>query len=412
MIKKLQRKFIKIAMFSFFLVLLLIIGAINLMNFYQMAHRTDNILKILAENDGKFPGIEKEKKKPMKPNFMMEMGTHFTEETPYETRYFTVKLNEMREVEEINTSHIAAVSSKDAQEYALEVLKTGKVKGYQEQYKFLLVEKENTIILIFLDCHQELFMVGFVFFWSLIIMIISLTIVFLLLFIFSKKAIKPVTESIEKQKQFISDAGHEIKTPITIISANIDVMELLNGENEWILSIRHQIKRLTELVQGLLTMAKIEEQEKIEFSKFCINDMLKKEVDAFQVLARNEEKEIEINIDAEVWYIGEEKNIRQLINILLDNALKYSVPKSVIKITGKKQKKGVKLEIENMGEDIPIQDLDKLFDRFYRTDSSRARETGGYGIGLAMAKSIVERHKGKIWAECTDKKRIKFIVLL
>ena len=220
-----------------------------------------------------------------------------------------------------------------------------------------------------------------------------------------------MAESIEKQKQFISDAGHEIKTPITIISANVDVLELLEGENEWILSIRHQIKRLTELVQGLLNMAKMEEQEKLEFVRFCMNDLVKKEAEVFEVLAQAEEKEIKINIDSEVWCVGEEKSIQQLINILLDNAIKYSNKRSDIEITVRQQKKGIRLEIENIGEDVPVEELDKLFDRFYRMDSSRARETGGYGIGLAMAKAIVERHKGKIWAESTDRNKIKFIVL-
>lgn len=411
MIKKLQRKFIKIAMISFGFVLFLIIGAINFMNFYQMIHRTDYILNVLAENNGKFPRIEKEKKKPVKPNIMMEIGIHFTEETPYETRYFIVKWNKEQQIEEINTGHIAAISSKEAQEYALKVMETGKKKGYMDQYKFLLIEKEDAFLLIFLDCHQELFMVAFVCFWSCVIMIISLMIVFVLLFIFSKKAIKPVAESIEKQKQFISDAGHEIKTPITIISANVDVLELLEGENEWILSIRHQIKRLTELVQGLLNMAKMEEQEKLEFVRFCMNDLVKKEAEVFEVLAQAEEKEIKINIDSEVWCVGEEKSIQQLINILLDNAIKYSSKGSDIEITVRQQKKGIRLEIENIGEDVPAEELDKLFDRFYRMDSSRARETGGYGIGLAMAKAIVERHKGKIWAESTDRNKIKFIVL-
>lgn len=411
MIKKLQRKFIKIAMISFGFVLFFIIGAINFMNFYQMVHRTDHILKVLAENNGNFPRIEKEKKKPARPNIMMEMGIHFTEETPYETRYFMVKWNKDQQIEEINTGHIAAISSKEAQEYALKVMETGKKKGYMDEYKFLLIEKEDSFLLIFLDCHQELFMVAFVCFWSCVIMIISLLVVFVLLFIFSKRAIKPVAESIEKQKQFISDAGHEIKTPITIISANIDVLELLEGENEWILSIRHQIKRLTELVQGLLNMAKMEEQEKLELVRFCMNDLVKKEAEVFEVLAQAEKKEIKINIDSEVWCVGEEKSIQQLINILLDNAIKYSSKESDIEITVRQQKKGIRLEIENTGEDVPVEELDKLFDRFYRMDSSRARETGGYGIGLAMAKAIVERHKGKIWAESVDRNKIKFIVL-
>lgn len=411
MIKKLQRKFIKIAMISFGFVLFFIIGAINFMNFYQMIHRTDHILKVLAENNGNFPRIEKEKKKPVKPNIMMEMGIHFTEETPYETRYFMVKWNKDQQIEEINTGHIAAISSKEAQEYALKVMETGKKKGYMDEYKFLLIEKEDSFLLIFLDCHQELFMVAFVCFWSCVIMIISLLVVFVLLFIFSKRAIKPVAESIEKQKQFISDAGHEIKTPITIISANIDVLELLEGENEWILSIRHQIKRLTELVQGLLNMAKMEEQEKLELVRFCMNDLVKKEAEVFEVLAQAEKKEIKINIDSEVWCVGEEKSIQQLINILLDNAIKYSSKESDIEITVRQQKKGIRLEIENTGEDVPVEELDKLFDRFYRMDSSRARETGGYGIGLAMAKAVVERHKGKIWAESVDRNKIKFIVL-
>lgn len=247
---------------------------------------------------------------------------------------------------------------------------------------------------------------------SCIVALVTLICVFILVSVFSKKAINPIIESMQKQKQFITDAGHEIKTPLAIISANADVLELTSGKNEWITSIRNQSNRLDRLVKNLLMLSKMNENLDLVFSDFDLSKVAVEITKSFQVIAEKQNKKLLMDVQSSVMLKGEENGIRQLISTLVDNAIKYSNDNGTIKISLRSIKKSIKIEVYNTVDSIDKENLNKLFDRFYRSDSSRSRETGGYGIGLSIAKSIVEIHRGKIFAKSEDGKSICFTVLI
>ncbi len=409
MIRKLQRKFITIAMMSLTLVMVLLVGSINIINFYQMDHWVKGTIKTLSDNQGKFPKFERIKPPQNKPYFGFQMN----EETPFETRYFSVEINDDGSIRKIDTSHIAAVTSEDAADFADSVLSAGKSSGYNGIYRYAIVDKIYGSLIIFVDCRSQLRTVTLLLLVSTGVALITLLLVFLLVSVFSRRAIKPIISSMEKQKQFITDAGHEIKTPLAIISANADVLELTGGENEWIASIRHQTDRLDKLVKNLLMLSKMDEDNiKLSFHDFDISKAVSEIAGSFVAMAETQNKKLLMDIRPGLIFHGDESSIHQLISTLMDNAMKYSNKNGIIKITLNAVKKGIKLEVYNTTDEIGTENLNQLFDRFYRPDMSRSRTTGGYGIGLSIAKSIVEAHHGKITAESKDGRSICFTVFI
>ncbi|WP_099204489.1 sensor histidine kinase [Scatolibacter rhodanostii] len=399
MIKKLQKKFVRITTASVFFILFLLISAINIINIYQMNHRLEDVLRILSQHEGAFPEFEKGKP----PREKGEFGFQLNEETPFETRYFIVNLDSEGNTKEIDTSHIQAVSSSDAKEYAEKIFQSGRTTGFKSIYKYTVVEQDDGYMLIFMDSRKDIQSATVFLLISSVVAIGITPFLFVLIVIFSKRAIAPIAKSLEKQRQFITDAGHEIKTPLAIISANADVLELTNEKNEWITSIRNQIVRLDKLVQNLLMLSKMDEGSgKLTFTSFDISECVEETALSFKAVAEMQNKTFVTEIQENLQIVGDESSIQQLVSTLVDNALKYSNDKGTIKINLMRHKKGIKLEVFNTTdldqEALSKENLEKLFDRFYRADFSRSRDTGGYGIGLSIAKSIVEAHHGKIEA--------------
>ncbi|MGE4213463.1 MAG: sensor histidine kinase [Anaerotignaceae bacterium] len=409
MIKKLQQKFVLITMTSLLLVFVIIIGSINAINIYQMNRKADSVIAFLAENDGAFPEFEKKGNS----NSLLNFEFQLTAETRFETRYFVVEFTKDGIAEETNVNHIAAISGTEAQAYATQILLTGKTNGYSGIYRYRVIDTPTGVMVVFVDCHLQMQTQTTFLLISCGIAFLSFVVMFILVSVFSKKAIKPVIETFEKQKQFVTDASHEIKTPLAIISANTDVLELCNGKSEWTDSIRNQTTRLSSLVANLLTLSKMEEaQPQLTFCDFCLSDAVAQASTPFKTLAETQNKQVEFDIAPNISFIGDESSIRMLISILMDNAIKYASNNGQIKISLHQQSKSVRLEVFNTCESIDEKELTKVFDRFYRMDSSRARETGGYGIGLSIAKAIVHTHKAKITATCEQGSGVKFIVIL
>lgn len=409
MIRKLQRKLIFIAMMSLILVMMLLVGAINAISFYQMNSKLNGVIKILSENQGQFPKLERGRPPLVEQHFGFEMN----EETPFETRYFIVEFKEDGSILQIDSSHIAAVSSEDVEEYANKVMNGGKSRGYTGIYKYAVTDQSYGSMIIFIDCRSQIQTITLFLLSSCGVALATLLLVFILVSVFSKIAIKPIIESMEKQKQFITDAGHEIKTPLAIISANADVLELTGGESEWITSIRNQTTRLDKLVKNLLTLSKLDEENiELVFTDFDLSMAVSEIAGPFKAMAETQNKEFLMDIQPGLKLNGDVGSIHQLVSTLVDNAIKYSNKEGTIRISLAATKKGAKIEVYNTVEEIDKDNLDKLFDRFYRVDSSRSRETGGYGIGLSIANSIVEAHHGKIFAKSEDGKSICFTVLI
>lgn len=408
MIRKLQRKFIIITMLSLTLVMLLFVGLINGINYYKMIQQINGSIEILSANQGEFPKFDRKNHMGRQPMTGFEMN----EETPFETRYFIVKVNIDNSIRQIDTSHIA-VTAEEVQNYADKALKNGKTRGFIGIYRYEVVKQGYGSMLIFLNCRNRIQITVQLLITSVFVALATLFLVFILVSLFSRKAINPIIENMEKQKQFITDAGHEIKTPLAIISANADVLELTGGENEWITSIRNQTTRLDKLVKNLLTLSKMEEEKlQLVFSDFDLSKAVSDIADPFRSIAETQNKSLIMDIQPDLRMHGDIGSIHQLVSTLVDNALKYSDENGTIKISLSAAKKGIKLEVYNTVKHIEIGNHEKLFDRFYRTDTSRSRDTGGYGIGLSIARSIVEAHHGKISAKSTDGKSICFTVIL
>ncbi len=437
MIKKLQRKFVLIATFSLLAVMVLVIGTINVINLVQTNRNVDNILHLLSENDGKFPAMfrhrddgenlpdeitppDGEMPQEGSPPSMeeprggrQEFSPGITEETPFKTRYFIVRTDEDGQITQVDTGHIAAVSSEDAQSYASGVLAKKKNTGYTGIYKYLIRDTDSGSVIVFVDCSTELSTALSFLVISVTISLISVLVVFILVFVFSRRAVKPVIESVEKQKQFITDAGHELKTPIAIISANTDVLELTSGKNEWTESIRNQTKRLGGLVKDMLTLSRMDEESyTLKWQTFSVSQAVEEAASPFETPAKNEGKTFVTDIAPDLSFNGDESQIRQLVTILCDNALKYSSENSLIRLTLASKGKNILFTVQNTCAVFPEGDLNRLFDRFYRGESSRSRETGGCGIGLSIARAIVQAHKGKISAVREENNVICFRVVL
>ena len=403
MIKKLQKKFIIISMLSIIVVTGSIFGVIIIENYTRTNRELDGILNLISENDGKIPEYRPRND---------ELADIITQETQFSTRYFIIRINEQREIIETNMQHIASVNQEQTEEILKGVLEKNKDTGYYDNYRYKITSNENGKLIIFLDCTMQLNNLKNLISQSLIIITVSLVIVFVLVSVLSKKALTPIIENIERQKQFITNAGHELKTPVAVIMANADVMEMTSTENiEWIKSIKKQASRLDALIKSLLNLANVEENKlKTNYTQFSITELINEQIQDFKAITKN--KNIIYENKNEILLYADINRIKELITILLDNALKYTPENGKIEIKVEKQGKNVKIQFANTCENVKNINTKKIFDRFYRVDKSRSKSKEGYGIGLSIAKSIVESHKGKITAEINKENMLCFTIIL
>ena len=420
MIKKLRRKLIAACMISLAVVLTVILGGVNIMSYQKVIADADTVLALLGSNDGVFPkshggpGGRLDEGLPLDGEraFFGEKG--LSPETPYESRFFSVVLDKDGQVLQTDIDQIAAVDEETAGIYALSVVQSGRTAGFLDAYRYLVLTEGETTRVIFLDCGRSLSSFRTTLLASVALALLGLLAVLALLLILSHRIVRPVAESYAKQKQFITDAGHELKTPMTIISADADLLEMECGENQWLTDIRRQAQRLTGLTNDLIYLSRMEEEQpRLSFIEFPLSDLAEEMAHSFQSLAQSQEKELVLSIQPMLSCTGDEKSIRQLLSILLDNALKYSPAGGKLELRLEKQGRGALLTVSNTTrQPVDPDKLPHLFDRFYRSDQSRSSETGGYGLGLSIARSIVQAHKGKIRAESPDGTSLSVVVSL
>lgn len=418
MIRRLRRKLILACMVSLALVLAVILGGVNLMSYHKMVTDADAILALLDANGGNFPknhgaeGTRPDGTPPARKNPFDPGG--ISPETPYESRFFSVLLDADGQSLQVDTGQVVAVDEAAAVEYAQKVWASGRHSGFLGNYRYLLCEEEQGTLIVFLDCGRSLSTFLSTLLTSVLLALLGLIAVLVLLLILSKRIVRPVAESYEKQKQFITDAGHELKTPMTIISADADLAEMECGENQWIFDIRRQAQRLTRLTNDLIYLSRMEEEQpKLQPIEFPLSDVAEEMAQSFQALAKSQGKELLLQIQPMLSFTGDEKAIRQLLSILLDNALKYSADSAPLQLELEKQGRTILLTVSNpVAQPMEQDKLSHLFDRFYRTDQSRSSETGGYGLGLSIARSIVLAHKGKIRAESPEGRTLAIVVHL
>ena len=412
MLKKLQHKFVGIAIIALVTIVFVELFSVNIVNVYQHDSDARSLLLLIAENDGVLPNSSFGRTASYGAFWNPFGKVQVNVETPYSTRYFVVKLHG-NVVTDISTSNVASVSNQDAFEYASEVYNEAPGYGFLDNYRYYYQTDVLTgnAIMVFLDFERDLESTFTLASISLLVGIVCIILLTFPVYLLSKNALAPVKRSIEKQKQFITDAGHELKTPLAIISADADVLEMCDGENEWVSSIRSQTKRMSGLVHDLVELSKLDEvAQKTEHIEFNLSEAVLDTAMNFEPIAKSKGLTLTLDVRPDVSFKGNEGELRQLVSILCDNAVKYA--ESEIRISLSKSARSIVLEAYNDCEAVEKEKLPRLFDRFYRADTSRSRETGGYGIGLSIAKAIVERHKGKISATTADGRSILFKVIL
>lgn len=391
MIRSLRRKFILIAMASLVGTMVVLCTAIATGNHCIATNRVDHAISVLRQNDGSFlpPGPHSNPS-----NFDFQI----TPETPFETRYFIVELTAQKEIQSVNLDHIAALNRQTVVDTINQVINTEAERGYVDHYRFGVFPNEdggNTIIV--LDCFLQLQSANNMLYITIAILLTCVLIVFVLLLFLSKRAIRPFVDNLERQRQFITDASHELKTPLAIISADLGLLEDTHGEDKWLESAKAQIVRLDRLIKNLVELARTEEtirEDAVEV--FSVSEIAQANADAFQPLAEADGKSLVAEITDGISTKGIQNNFFRLFSILLDNAVKYCDTAGTIRLSVSMRGRNICIAVSNPCAGVDTVQLPRYFDRFYRADSSRARSTGGYGIGLSTARAIVTRHKGRI----------------
>ena len=396
MIKRLKIKYIALTLSSLLILLAFIVTGMNLLNYNAVVDEADKTLSLLSQNKGEFPAFDENMDNWLPPNMSPEI--------PFESRFFSVFVDSSGNVISAVTTQIYSVDNKTAAEYATDALNKGADRGFEGNYRYVITSEKNGKLIAFLDCGRKLDLYHDFVLYSILMAVAGYIVIAVLVIFFVSRFIRPVAESYEKQKRFITDAGHEIKTPLTIISANVDVLKMDIGENECLDDITNQTKRLADLTNDLVYLARMEESDQsVQMIEFPVSDIVSETAAPFKTLAKAQNKELLCQIQPLLTLCGNDKAISQLVSILLDNAIKYSPENSEIKLELEKQGRKLILTVGNPSA-VPIseEDLHLVFDRFYRADPSRNSETGGHGIGLSMAQAIVTAHKGKISASSGD----------
>lgn len=439
MIKRLRNRFIRIAMLSVTAVMLLLTIILNVANYVSTDSDLKQTLTLIYENAGTIPHSRfqlpdsadapippendggsgdiapalpddaDDSRTPQAPpdDKIARREGPFTAETPFSTRFFVLHYTSSGTLIQADLDNIASVTEDDTQEYLSAALAHGAGYGYFNSYRFFVAQTDDgKNIAIFLDCYHELRAMRVVLMWSLLADAACILLVFLLVVLLSRRAIDPVVRSAQQQKQFITDASHELKTPITVIATSLKVLEMETGKQKWIDKAMAQTEKLTSLVNSLVnslvTLSRMDEEDSpLRMEDFPVSDAVRETAETFVDFAASKGHELRLSITDGLTYRGDEYAVRQLVSILLDNAVKYALPDSPIEFSLEKAKRGVVLRSSNACEDVAPENAQKLFDRFYRADQSRSSGSG-FGIGLSIARSIAEGHHGSIRARVED----------
>ena len=397
MLKKMRWRFIGAAMAAFTAVVLTLLCFVNLWNYHSMTDQQDEALARLLEVEDQQKPFSREKDAPP-----FDDWAHFSPEVQYSLRFFAVHYFSDGEVLRVNQDFIASISKSDAEAYADTVLKSGKMHGYESGYRYLVSSTENETVVLFLNSEREIQTMRSLLWITLAIAAVCLLVVFGLVVLFSRRAITPYLKNMEAQKQFITNASHELKTPLTAISTSADVLAMEHDGDEWVHNIQVQSGRLAKLITNLVTLSRLDEEDPFPVrTEFSLSDALWEISEPFVSLLQAKGKTYTQDIADGLTVTGDRAAIQQMVSILLDNALKYSPDGGSISLTARRSGKKAEITVSNTTDGVRNIDAARLFDRFYRADESHSNTVSGTGIGLSIAKATVDAHSGKISAKQT-----------
>ena len=413
MIKTFRRKMIITGTVSMFALMTALVLIMNIVNYSRVVSESNAVLDVLSRQEMP-PGADGENPPPFKPeDFKGFVPRDMSPEVPYESRFFVAVVSEDGEIIRSDLSRIVSVDSDSSEKYISKALAGKGNRGFIGQFRYLKSEVDSGTRIMFLDCGRKLDSFKSFLIISVAVGMFGCLVAFAAFVLAAKRITAPIAESYEKQKRFISDAGHEIKTPLTIISANADLLET-EGEKEELTDIRNQVNRLTELTNSLIKLSKMDEDmHTVPKVEMPFSDFVTETVGSFKAPAVSKGIEFDLKTEPGITMTGSPDDIRQLISILIDNAVKYSPENSRIAVEVSAHKKAMNLSVTNaVGNPVDNSEISRVFDRFYRMDKSRNSETGGHGIGLSIAKSITEAHGGTITASTETGSDFRINVIL
>lgn len=388
MIKKLRRKFILLSMLSVFAVLFVTIGAINISNYVSIENESRNVLtEVISQGTEEVsPG---ENNPPPHEGSKVDLR---------QEHYFVVSFDSTGVIQKTNNTHMFILSEAECNELATKVFDNTLSGGKYGNYRYKKSTKSDGLTYVgFVDIKEKLDSFNRFLLISSLTSVGGLLILFVMIFFGSKIVFKPSEEAYKNQKRFITNASHELKTPLTVISADLDLIEMESGKNEWSESIRDQIKKLTEMTNQLVTLAKLDEEDKTRFpfADFSLNETANKVIESFKPAFKKEDIKFSYNITSNITMFGNRNMIEELIYIFLDNSVKYTGGDNKSSYFTLNEDKNGKIEMR-FSNTLDISDeLDtkQILERFYRSPSNKKE---GSGVGLSIAKEIVNLHKGKI----------------
>ena len=387
--KKLRRKFVLAVFASATVVFALTVFFTFVAAGVSNIRRADEMTKLIYENGGQFlPGSGMAKSRSSL------FGFGYNEESPYRLRFAIVSYRDGT-VSGVDVSHIVSLNEGEASEMAETVRGYKRSVGFFGEYRYR--SAEDSVIL--LDCSDELDNTRSLVTISSLVSLLFVLLITIVFYLFSGKVLRPFEENARMQRRFITDASHELKTPLAIISANAEVLAYKSGGNEWVGNITAQVERMSGLINEMLTLSRLEEIETIsELAPVDMSELTRSVASEFEEVFRSKNVRLAYEIKPDIVMNGDEAQLRRLVSVLVDNAAKYVPDGGTVGVDLKKDSRRVHLSVFNTCELDKTADLSHLFDRFYRPDASRTSKTGGHGIGLSIAKQIALLHNGTIEA--------------
>lgn len=402
---RLRRRFILTATGAFSVALAVVCAAINLWSYHLVCQRADDMIDLIYEN-GEAPS------EPSRSDSSNGLGLRITAETPFRTRYFVVAFDEAERIVSLDSSHIAAIDHSGMASMTHEILELSQRRGFQGAYRFARFDEDGLSTIIVLDCTGDLDFFELFRNASVAVCATCVVIALVLLVPLSRRAVRPFADNLERQRRFVTDASHELKTPVAIISANNDLTERLGGPTQWTESTRRQIERIDGLVRDLVELSRADEPlDEAAASRVDLSRVASEACDDIAPLALASGKSLSTAIGDAVCVTGIEAELKRLVGALLDNAVKYCTDEGPIRLELRGTGRRALLVVSNPCSNLSPDDVDHVFDRFYRSDPSRTRSTGSYGVGLSLARAIARKHGGDIRAKL-EGGSVSFLVTL
>lgn len=398
--KILRKKFVFFAMSAVTILLVVLIGAINVFSWIVLDKQSDEVLHAIADGDEKFLQMEFHDRGPFQ--------SHMNMDTVKSARFFMVRINADGDVQDVNVDQISSVSVEQASQYAK--LVTGN-SGKTDAFKYEIKQLGADRLIFFVDISGQVQTFIMVLSISCVIAMVCWIAIFIFVFLLSGKVVRPIFAGMEKQKQFITNAGHELKTPLAIIQSNNDASALIYGETKYSRNIRQQTRRLNVLMTNLLTLAKLDEEVKLPTATIDVGELLHKMLPDYEDAIAQNRVALSVEIQPNITMQVHTDTFAQMISILLDNAVKYTPEDGKISVVVRRNCEHIEIVEENTCNKQGNCDPERLFERFYRGDSARTQDNSisGYGIGLSAARAIAETFGGTLKANYTTDGMLRFI---